>query len=83
MQADRKDSVKYEYPTTIIQPNQPTNMYESVSVHDHEEDASETTSKTNSNETFANPVYCEASNPHGDLQLQPNPSYNVYSETTD
>lgn len=60
-------------------------MYESVSVDHHEEDASETTSKTNSNsnETFANPVYCEASNPHGDLQLQPNPSYIVYSETTD
>jgi len=72
---NRKDSVKYEYPTTVIQPNQPTATYESIPLHEKDvfEKAPETTSNKNS-------VYSEISRPvNGDPSLQHNPAY---SETT-
>ena len=80
VQGDRKDSVRYEYPTTVVQPDQlPAVTYETVSLH--EEDASETASETNTD--IANPVYSEVrdhtSNSRGDPQLEHNPSY----KTTD
>ena len=75
---DRKDSLKYDYPTTIIQPKQPIASYETVSLH--EEDASEAaTSKTNDKPSA--PVYSEVSDPHGDVQLEHNSTASpVYSE---
>lgn len=63
----------YEYPTTVIQPNQPTVTYESVSLH--EEDVSERAPNSNKNT-----VYCEVSRPvNDDPPLKQNPAY---SETT-
>ena len=32
VQGDRKDSVKYEYPMTVIQPNQPVAPYETATL---------------------------------------------------
>ena len=81
---DKKDTLKYDYPTAVVHPNQPVATYETVSLH--KEDGSDTAYKaTNSDETtFSNPVYSEVHNPHtGDPQLQPNPAYNKYSRTTD
>ena len=74
---NKKDTVKYDYPTTVIQPNQAVATYETVSLH--EEDGSDAAHKeTNSNETYTNPVYSEVQNPHtGDPQLQYNPAYNT------
>ena len=77
VQDDRKDSVKYDYPKTVIQPiNQPTATYETVSLH--EEDPSETATKTSSD--VAVPVYSEARDTHSDPRLQYNPAY---TKTTD
>ena len=78
VQGDRKDSVKYEYPTTAVQPDQvPAVTYETVSLH--EEDASETATKTSTD--IGNPVYSEVrmQNLRDDLQLEHNPAY----KTTD
>ena len=73
VQGDRKDSVRYEYPTTVVQPNQPTVTYETVSLH--EENVSETAT--------SNRVYSEVCNPpHDDPQLKHNPAY-WSSKTTD
>ena len=76
---NRKDKAKYEYPTTVIQPNQPTATYETVSLHEESESVGY---KENSDTT---PVYSEVGNPHtvSDPQLQRNPAYNFHSETTD
>ena len=53
LQGKRKDSVKYEYPMTVIQPNQPVAPYETVALHKEAE--SETVSETNSNKAVASP----------------------------
>ena len=70
VQADRKDSVKYEYPKTVVQPiNQPIATYETVPLH--EEDTSETATRISSD--VAGPVYSEARDTHGDPRLLYNP----------
>ena len=77
-QGERKDSVKYKYPNTVIQPiNQPTVTYETVSLHDEEDLSEKTTS-----DIITNPVYSEVRDSHdssNDPRLQHNPAY---SKTT-
>ena len=81
MHGDRKDSVKYEYPTTVIRPtDQSTATYETVHASIHEEDASQTVPKTDTDKPYSSPV--EVNSPRSDAQLQHNPAYHVPSETT-
>ena len=77
VQGNRKDSVNYEYPMTVIQPNQPVALYETVALHKEAE--SEASSQTSS---VARP-YSEPVNRHKDPQLEHNPAYLMTSETTD
>ena len=79
VESNRKDSMKYDYATTVIQPKQPVASYETMSLH--EEDVSESAaSKTNLDKPSA-PVYSEVSNPHSNLQLEHDPTASpVYSE---
>ena len=77
---DKKDTLKYDYPTAVIQRNQPVATYETISLH--EEDGSDAAHKET--EIYTNPVDSKVQNPHtGDPHLQPNPAYINYSETND
>ena len=73
VQGNRKEPVKYDYPTTVIKPKQPIAAYETVKVH--EEAKSEMAQKTSSTKTFASSICTEASNPHNNSKLQNNPMY--------
>ena len=76
MEDSRKDSLKYDYPTTVIQPKQPIASYETVSLH--KEDTPEAVT---SMDKPSAPVYSEVSNAHSDVQLEQNPTASpVYSE---
>ena len=60
VQGNRKEPVKYDYPTTVIKPKQPVAAYETVKVH--EEAKSEMAQKTSSTKTFASSI-CSESKP--------------------
>ena len=62
VQNDREDSVRYDYPTSVEQPNQLTGTYESVWLHEEQyASPAETSDLQDDPQLLCNPAYLGAS----------------------